>query len=454
MKHNLIVLSDSYKFGHHKLLPPNTTRQHSYIEARGGAHPLIRFFGLQMFLKEYLCNHITLDDINYAKQLIEAHGEPFNYDGWMYIYRHHNGYLPVVINAVPEGLVVPIRNALVTIENTDPNCAWLTSFLETALLKAVWYPSTVATISYEIKQLILKFLERSGNPESIAFKLHCFGYRGMSSEETARIGGLAHLTNFMGTDTVAALIAGREYYGCDMAGFSIPASEHSVMTCLGRAGEAQQFERMIDQFAGPGKIYACVSDGYDIFNAVENIWGKQLRNKVINSGGTLVVRPDGGDPVSVVLRVIQLLDKQFGSTKNEKGFKVLHPSVRVIQGDGVNYNSIEAVLTALTGQGYSADNVAFGMGAELTQKVNRDTCQWAMKCSAIEIDGVWRDVFKAPITDPGKNSKKGRLMLTNTNGIYKTEQLHQITGTPVLREVFRDGKLLIDETLDVIRARS
>ncbi len=151
-----------------------------------------------------------------------------------------------------------------------------------------------------------------------------------------------------------------------------------------------------------------MSDGFNIYNAVENIWGEELRQEIIDSGATLVVRPDSGDPVEVCTWIVKKLDEKFGSTVNEKGYKVLN-NVRIIQGDGVTTQVIVDVLHAFKEEGYSADNIAFGQGGALLQTVNRDDQKFAMKCSAIEVDGVWVDVFKDPITDQGKRSKKGRL---------------------------------------------
>ena len=214
---NLILNTDSYKVSMFKQYPAGTTGVYSYIESRGGRYDRTVFFGLQAFIKEYLLWPITQADIDIADEILTAHGEPFNRAGWQYILDKHNGYLPVVIRAVPEGTVVPVKNVLATIENTDPECFWLTTWLETALLRAVWYGTTVATQSYTIKQVILDYLERTGDPGTIDFKLHDFGARGVSSMESAGIGGAAHLVNFMGTDTITGVLYAREYYNAGIA---------------------------------------------------------------------------------------------------------------------------------------------------------------------------------------------------------------------------------------------
>jgi len=409
---------------------------------------------LQMFIKEYLEKPVTYDDISEAKAVMEAHGVPFNEEGWKYIVQNHNGYLPIEIQAVPEGTPVAMQNALVQVINTDPECAWLTSYVETALLRSVWYPTTVATVSYSCKQSIARYLEMTADSsDGLVFKLHDFGARGATTEEAAAIGGAAHLVNFWGTDTISGIMAAKRYYNTDMPGFSIPAAEHSTITAWGKDGEIAAYENMLDQFSGPGKLVAVVSDSYDLWNAIDNIWGDELREKVEATGGTLIVRPDSGDPVEVVTETIERLMARFGYETNSKGYRILPACVRVIQGDGVNEESITDILKAMETRGLSADNIAFGMGGALLQKVNRDTMQFAMKASAAKVNGDWRDVYKDPVTDRGKRSKKGRLAVIEPEpGIYKTipeEELGSQKNT--LETVYRNGKLIREFNFEEVR---
>ena len=473
LSHNICLNTDSYKCSMFLQYPAGTTGVYSYIESRGGRYDRTVFFGLQAFIKEYLLKPITQADIDIADEILTAHGEPFNRAGWQYILDKHAGYLPVVIRAVPEGTVVPVKNVLATIENTDPNCFWLTTYLETALLRAIWYPTTVATQSWHIKQVIKDFLEKTGDPTLIDFKLHDFGARGVSSLESAGIGGAAHLVNFMGTDTISGILYAREYYNASIAGFSIPAAEHSTITSWGRDNEVKAYENMVRQFGKPGSILAVVSDSYDIFNAVRNLWGSELRQMVIDSGATVVIRPDSGDPVVVNRQLVEILGENFGYTVNSKGFKVLN-NVRLIQGDGVNELTIRSILGAFMALGWSADNIAFGMGGALLQQIDRDTQKFAMKCSSVGIlnddsgtaarpgDGIpyveWHDVQKAPITDPGKKSKAGRVELWESGGEYQSAVNRPVewtdrgfTWSSVLEEVFCDGKLVKEYTFDQVR---
>ena len=245
MDKNILLLTDSYKVTHHKQYPPKTEKVYSYFESRGGEFDSTVFFGLQYYLKEYLQGVVvTKEKIEEARKLVEQHlGKGlFNESGWNYILEKHGGKLPVSIKAVKEGSLVPTDNVLMTIENTDPNCYWLTNYLETLLVQ-VWYGTTVATLSNHVKQLILKYLDKTGDMSLVNFKLHDFGFRGVSSVESSAIGGAAHLVNFLGTDTMSALSFIKEYYGMDCAGFSIPASEHSTITSWGRENETEAFSQ-------------------------------------------------------------------------------------------------------------------------------------------------------------------------------------------------------------------
>jgi nicotinamide phosphoribosyltransferase len=466
---SIVLDTDSYKVSMWKQYPSETKFVSSYIEARGGRFPNTTFFGLQAFLKK-LERRVTRQEVEFARMFWTTHGEPFNYDGWMYIVEKLDGRLPLLIDAIDEGSVVPVHHALLRITNSDPNCWWLPSWVETSLLRAIWYPTTVCTLSWTIKQIIRKALNETADDEKIAglmpFRLHDFGSRGASSYETAMLGGAAHLVNFMGTDTAVGMLGAMFYYGAPMdpetgvsPGYSIPAGEHSTITSWGRECEVDAFSNMIDQFAGPGKIYAVVSDSYDIFKAAGELWGEKLRKKVQDAGGTLVVRPDSGDPTKVPLQIIEILGEKFGYTVNSKGYKVLADCARVIQGDGVGLDSIQLILDSLIEAGWSAENIAFGMGGALLQQPNRDTQKWAMKASAALVGDSWRDVFKDPITDPGKTSKKGRLGLVLQAGLgsvsYRTKRVEYIRpGDDLLLPRFMNGKAVNFTTFDEVRDRS
>ena len=455
--HNLVLQTDSYKFTHWKQYPPGTEYVYSYLESRGGMFGQTVFFGLQYYLQRYLSGIVvTEEDVNEARRFVDQHIGPgmFNYEGWIHIVRNQGGKLPVLIKAVAEGSVVDVSNVLMTIENTDPKCFWLPNYLETLLLK-VWYPTTVGTLSRAIRRVIVSALERSGDPSSIDFKLHDFGYRGVSSEETAGIGAAAHLINFKGTDTVAGIRVLQHYYDSqEMEGFSVPAAEHSTITAWGRENEALAYDNMLTQF--PDGTVAVVSDSYNVYEAAGRLWGEVLHDKVLAREGTLVVRPDSGNPREVVLNVLEILGEKFGYETNDKGYRVLNPKIRVIQGDGVNFWTIQDTLRAMNRASWSADNITFGMGGALLQQLNRDTQKFAFKTSNVTINGEDYEVFKDPVEGHDKMSKRGRLALHFLNGIWSTDRARpdQVDYDDRLVPVFRDGEVLVKQSVAQIRERA
>lgn len=458
---SLVVDTDSYKVSHWVQYPPDSEYLNSYFESRGGEFPYTVFFGLQYFIKRFMMDPITKENVEAARDMWMPHMGQFNYDGWMHIVNKHGGFIPVEIEAVPEGSIVPTSNVLMQIRSTDHRVFWVTNYVETAAVRT-WYPTSVATQSYHIRKMIQRWLDLTADDTSPLFKLHDFGSRGVSTREGAGIGGLAHLVNFRGTDTGMALVYGKRYYDEPMAGFSIPASEHSTMTAWGGPEyEGEAFDNMLEQYAEQGKMLACVSDSYDIMKAIDK-WYK-LRDKIINSGACLVVRPDSGEPVhEAVLAVMHKMLQKFGYEHNSKGFAVLPPYIRVIQGDGVNYTSINNTLSMLHRHGISAENIAFGMGGALLQKLNRDTQKFAFKLSAIRRSGQWFDVYKDPAGDHGKRSKPGILQLVHEDGQYKTIRMDSRldTGTrltpdqKLLKTRYINGRMLNTCTLEEVRQRA
>ncbi len=458
---NIILLTDGYKLTHWRQYPPETQRVYSYFESRGGRWKFNMFFGLQYFIKKYLeGNVLTQGHIDEATEFsIEYFGtdEYFNRAGWQRLLDRYGGRLPVVISAVPEGTILPSKNVLMTIENTDDEFFWLTNYLETLLVQA-WYPTTVATQSWYMKQELLGYLRQNGTPTDIDFKLHDFGFRGVSSVETAGIGGMAHLVNFKGTDTIQGVRYAKQFYAAGACGFSIPASEHSTITSWKRENEVKAFRNMLKKY--PKGAVACVSDSFNIFEACDKLWGEALHLDVLKRDGVLVIRPDSGDPLVVLPKILTILADKFGVRKNEKGFKVLNPKVRVIQGDGVDSQTMAQILERLHIEGWSADNIAFGSGGGLLQKLNRDDAKFAFKCSSIVIDGEQNEVFKSPITDGGKRSKSGRLSLVKVYGpqgysfrTIKQKEKDSITHDNLV-SVFQNGYLTKEYDFEDIRRRA
>jgi nicotinamide phosphoribosyltransferase len=427
----------------------------SYFESRNGARfDETVFVGLQALLIEHLVGVVvTREKIEQAAKLSKAHfgnDKIFNRAGWEYILNEHGGKLPVRIMAVPEGTPVTVSNVMMTVENTDPKCFWLTNHLET-LLTHVWYASTVATLSRETKKIIKHYLERTAdNLGGLNFMLHDFGFRGVSSVESAAMGGMGHLVNFLGTDTVVAMEAAMEYYDADInnLAFSVPATEHSVMTSGGPEGEVAVVRRLIEAY--PDGILAMVIDSYNDKNFITNVIGKTLKDEILGRNGVTVFRPDSGDPEQVTLDVVERLGAAFGFTRNNKGYRVLNPKVRVLWGDGIDMRGVDNILGTLLVNGWSAENMVFGMGGGLLQKVNRDTQRFAFKCSAQKRNGVWYDIYKNPL-DKSKASKRGHLALVrNADGKLETIPARDTTYN-LLVPVFENGVLLKRYTFAEVR---
>ena len=459
MNKNICLTTDSYKLNHWNQYPAGTEKVHSYFECRKGAKfAETPFFGLQYIIKNHLEGVVvTREKIENAAKLCKAHfgsEKYFNREGWEYILNSYGGKLPVVIKAVEEGTVVPINNVLMTIENTDNKCFWLTNYLET-VLSQVWYSTTVAALSREVKVNIKEYFDLTSDGGLLNFGLHDFGFRGASSWESAGIGGAAHLINFLGTDTVVAMEVAVNYYNADLNGlaFSVAATEHSVMTALGKNGEEQVVENLLNEY--PTGILSVVSDSYDIYNFVSNIVGTKFKDRILDRDGVFVVRPDSITPThptpeEEMVWIMENLWANIGGTINNKGYKVINPKVRVLWGDGIDIDGIKKILYAVTKAGFATENIAcFGMGGGLLQKVNRDTQRCAFKCSAQYRDGQWYDIQKNP-KDVSKASKKGKLKLIKVDGEFETVGEND-PGEDYLKVVFYDGVLLNEVDFATIR---
>lgn len=464
---NSINDTDSYKFSHFLLYPDDMEYMESYLEARGGEFDECTLFGLQYVIHRYLTKRITASDLYAAEADALAHGEPFNRKGWAHILMNYGGRMPVTIRAIPEGLVVPIKNAILVVRSPrDPKCAWIVNWLET-MLSRVWYPSTVAIASREVKKVWRSYLELSSDdPDAeIGFKHHDFGSRGVTCQEQAMLGGAAHLLSFMGSDTVAGVLMANHYYDCAMSGFSIPATEHSTMTLFGEANEKATLVRwvtkaLVERQLPPGvpKLAACVGDSWDIFRFTRMVCDPDVLDLVKASGGKLVVRPDSGDPTSTLLGILDILKEGLGDEvkANSKGYLVLPPHLGLIWGDGINRWSMKRILKAITNAGWSASNLAFGSGGGLLMDFNRDTQRFAFKCCAAVVGGQRVNVSKNPVTDPSKRSKEGRLDLIKDGDTYRTVVLTDdvdVHPDSVMVTVFDQGDITYHTTLAECRER-
>lgn len=470
---NLILKTDSYKLTHWKMLPPGSAYAYSYIESRGSDQHETRglldgyketlWFGLQAILKRHFSQPVTMADIDKAESFTDSHiGKGvFNRAGWEKIVNEHGGRLPLRIKALPEGTVVPTGNVLMTVENTHPDFAWLVSYFEPLFLQ-VWYPTTVASISHSIRSLVKKAFEECGclNDDAM-YRLHDFGFRGVSSVDSARLGGAAHLVaGWGGTDTIQGIEELFENYGAQfMPAFSVPATEHSVVCAWSDTDERNDWralEMAVSQLEETGGVVSCVGDTYSISRFAEWCASEPMLSRIKNSGGTFVLRPDSGDPVRTPVAVIEILMKGFGYTENDKGFKVLPNCIRVLQGDGINEATIRKIYSEMHRNSLSSCNIIFGMGGALLQHCDRDWFKFAMKCSAMQINGEWKDLYKDPDTDSVKRSKKGRVVtFKDADGklFSDREELaqtnHAITNQMVT--VWENGQFVTEYKFEEIR---
>lgn len=468
MKNNLlesILYSlDSYKNLHSDQLPDGTEYAQSYFEARSGAqYDYTIFFGLQYILKRWLAGPVvTKEALDEFEPIMKEHfkfsGEVWSRAKWDYIIEKHGGRLPIRIRAVKEGTRVPVSNALFVIENTDPNCAWLTNALET-VLQHVWYGMTVCTRSHFIVSIIKKYFKETVDDDKqwiTSYEFHDFGQRACTTLEQAGIGGCAHLINSKGTDSVMGIKFALDYYGANIDGlaYSVPASEHGGMTALGEKGEFEVVKSLIKLY--PKGILSVVSDSYSIENAVK-MYCTELKDLILGRDGKFVVRPDsprfkGDTPQDQVLWIVQQLDAGFGHSVNSKGFKVLDPHLGVIYGDGIDENDIRNILEILKINGYSSESCVFGCGGHLLQRLHRDTERVAIKCCAQYRHGQWHDIRKKP-SDESKMSKAGRLSLVN----YVRDEWNTLPQELVLPRddklelVFENGEIKRDQSFDEIR---
>ena len=469
MSKSILNLADSYKYSHASQYPKNMVSMYDYMESRGGVYPATVFVGMQYYLEKYLTVPVTMEEVDKARLKAARHGIPFDYEGWKHIVKEHKGLLPIEVKAIKEGSLVPTRHVLFTVESTDTNVPWVAGFVETLLLK-IWYPTTVATKSYYVR----KMLERYGSPEWAQFAYHNFGDRGSTSVESAAIGGFAHYTQFMGTDNFNSLDIAEDYYQeTEMPAYSVFATEHSTTTSHDRDGEEEfVYNQLLEN---PDRaIMSFVADSYDVYAFTHFCTDKGSRIRELVESRPhqkFVLRPDSGDAIEVVNRMLNIMDRNELETvpSSLKLFK----DFGVLWGDGITPEVIENILSINMANGFAAENFVFGSGGDIMQNVNRDTQKFAMKCSSITLEEEItddpsninyfteydRDVYKDPITDPGKTSKKGKVTtrLNIHTGEYSKSALDTITtstNVDALHTVFLNGVLVNKTTLSDIRKQT
>lgn len=520
MNKETMLLTDGYKLAHHKMYPQGielvysnfTPRSNKFFpEAKDGAV----VFGLQYLIKKYLIDEFNKNFFNRPKGevLYEYERRMGTFTGDHDVKHiealYDLGYLPIMIKALPEGSLCPIRVPMFTVQNTHPDFAWLTNYLETLISNVVWLPSTSATAARLFKKRLKEHAKKTNFPEDIelGFLCHDFSMRGMSSIESTEVSGMAHLTSFCGSESVPALWAAEEYYHANpeemLVAGTVPATEHSI-ECSNAVFDVDEngnmivdetvyFKRLITELYPEGFI-SIVSDGFDFWGIIEDMLPK-LKKEIMARNGRVVIRPDSGNPVDIIcgLRTnpqyltrikegkyycnynpfveedcfvevsegqyygaYYMLGKTFGWNTTANGYRYPSTKVGLIYGDAINLERQSQIYDRLERADMAACNLVLGVGSFTYQFKSRDSLGFAMKCTAVKINDKLKPIFKRPKTDDGtKNSLTGLITvdIDPMTGQYKAfdNVPEEIEKQGYLQTVFKDGKLLKDYTLEEIR---
>lgn len=480
---NPALLIDGYKADHRRQYPKGTEYVYSNFTPRQSRIPGVNnviFFGLQYFILEYLIERWNKNFFKKPKDVVirEYKRRMDNYLGSNAVpcehieALHKLGYLPISIKAVPEGTLVPIGVPVLTITNTIPEFFWLTNYFETLLSNILWKPITSATTAFQYRKKFEEYADLTGyDKDLIKWQGHDFSFRGMSGNEDSLMSGAAHLLSFTGTDTIPAIDFLEKYYMAnsdkELIGGSVPATEHSVMSMGSRENEIDTFRRLVTELY-PSGIVSIVSDTWDFWRVMTE-YLVELREEILARDGKVVIRPDSGDPVKIICGdtdtpeaflteaqskgAYEVLWDIFGGTISPKGFKILNPKVGLIYGDSITLDRQSEILSRLAKKGFTASNLVFGIGSFTYEYVTRDTFGFAMKATWGCVNGEEKDIYKNPKTDSGfKKSARGLLqVLEGSTLILKDQCTKEEENKGLLKEVYRDGKLLRVVTLQDIR---
>lgn len=484
MKINPLMLIDFYKADHRRQYPEGTEMVYSNFTPRKfrqeGQAELV-FFGLQYLVKEYLIKQWNEGFFNvpkekvvadYKRRMDNALGKdsiPIEHIAEL----HDLGYLPLIVKGLPEGSIVTPRVPVVTVYNTLPKFFWLTNYLESLMSAILWKPSTSATTAYLYRKTFEEYARSTVSDVNIEFanwQGHDFSFRGMSGMEDACMSAAGHLLSFYGTDTVPAIDFHELYYNAnsdkELIGGSVPATEHSVM-CMGtKDNEIGTFERLIEELY-PNGIVSIVSDTWDFWKVITEFL-PQLKTKILARNGKVVIRPDSGDPVKIIIGdkdaapgspefkgAIECMWETFGGTITDKGYKLLDSHIGLIYGDSITLVRQKAILEGLKEKGFASFNVVLGIGSYTYEYVTRDTYGFAMKATYGEVNGEARNIFKDPKTDDGtKRSAKGLMQVTEKDGVLvmKDQCTWEEEKQGLLQTVFENGKIVKEQSLSDIRA--
>lgn len=490
MKLSAMLLCDFYKIAHREMYPEGTEVVYSTWTPRASRMKDVNgvvVAGNQAFVKEWLLDffqesffdrpksEVVTEYARIIKGTLGVANPPTAHIAAL----HDLGYLPLLIKAVPEGTIVPLRVPALTIQNTDKRFFWLTNYIETLISCELWPTYTAATIANEYRKILDKAaMETVGNTEFVQFQGHDFSMRGMMGLQAGYKTGMGHLLSFAGTDTIPAILAAERYYGAnvekELVGTSIPATEHSIQCAYGN--DMEYLDNMISRVHPTGMV-SIVSDGYDFWDVIGRVL-PALKDKIMARGqheniaglNKVVIRPDSGDPVLIVCGdpeapegslehkgAVEALWDIFGGTVSEKGYKLLDSHIGLIYGDAITLFRAKEIVDRLKAKGFASVNVVFGIGSYTYQYNTRDTFGFAIKSTACMINGKEKQIFKNPKTDDGtKKSQKGKVFVYKNNGKITFSDGHDLSAelsSDLLQPIFKDGKLLNETTFEQIRAR-
>lgn len=436
-KSNFILIIDGYKASHYLQLPNDIKQNYVVVVPRTTSHYSNVIVAMGQNLIASILENVTIDIdmINEAELEINAQGYEFNRDGWLNIVKYHNGKLPLLVMGVEEGRIINPQTPIISITNTDELSAWLPSYIETWVQSIIWKMSSTATLCHSIKLILNDYCHKTGTDTKLVDNmLIYFGDRSASSPESAILSGVAHAVFFDGSDSIQTNGYIKKIYHTNKNyTSSIDASEHGTMCANSDSinkndyGAAVMAVERLEACVKRSKLgigyptFSVVIDTYNPRRFVQEFTGIHLKDRILESGGVLVHRPDSGDPTIEPGLVANDLANTFGYTTNEKGYRSLHHSVKVIQGDGMNYDSLISVLDGWVDAGYSLDSLILGMGYGISDYVKRDDFSFSVKSTLmIRRTGELLKLLKNPSTDPNKKSLTGFVRCIEENGVLRT----------------------------------
>lgn len=489
IERNAITVTDFYKMCHREMYPQGMTKLYSTWTPRSNKFfpysKEVVWFGLQGFMQEYLLDYfdnyffkLPLEQVIQDFKLLV--GNCFDPDmGEDHIVALHElGYLPVEIKALPEGTLVPINTPMMTIENTHPDFAWLTNFLETFMSQNLWSPTTTATIAYVFNHMLKHYLEVCGEDIGIAKSLFGdFSPRGMSSSESSKVAGAGHLLSSVKTSAIEAIRYMINRYDADLekekVGEWSASVEHSCVCSnffLNNEDEEVFFETLLTEVY-KDKPFTYVADSFDFWTFVSESLPK-FKERIMARDTKVCIRPDSGTPELILCGdpegetelerkgLVEVLWEIFGGTVNAKGYKKLDSHIGIVYGDSITLDRCKDICERLLAKGFCINNVVFGVGSYTYNMISRDTLGHALKATYCEVNGKAIQIFKNPKTDKDamKKSQKGKVAIVEREGkLTLIDQLDSETEKQVegnlLETVFKDGKIVRRSTLNEIRNR-